>query len=83
MADVGLVEFPYVCSARWQGHEDSVFLPYSQSLWDSLVVIGGKMADLSDKLKDLLGSEEGRAKLESAMSGLLLPAPPASEDEDL
>lgn len=75
------LQLPYVQEDvdTWTRRE--VFVPYSQALWDSLVVISTKMEDLSDKINDLLATEEGRTKLETAMSGLLLPAPKGEDEE--
>jgi hypothetical protein len=78
------ITFPYtMVPSRNAYHDEPVtYLPYSQSLWDSLLVIGAKMGDLARRIESLLSTDEGRARLETAMSGLLLPAPSEEEDPD-
>lgn len=71
----GDVTFPFEKPASRYEDGPTLYLPYSQSLWDSLVVVGVRLGELSDRLNTLLSTEDGRARLESATTGLLLPAP--------
>ncbi len=67
--ELKLTTFPLTAPLVWgDGH----LLPYSDNVWDSLVSIEGAIETLKKKLKDLITTKSGIAKLEKGGSGLLL-----------
>lgn len=62
---------PYTVKADRSGEGEVHYLPYDESMWQALNMVGDKMGELHSQLQKLVGSDGGRRKLASFAQRLL------------